>query len=51
MVENVDEFEKWIEKMLKDAKKQLHMTDETMTYILLREGLACYYRTINKEKR
>ncbi len=48
-MENVDEFEKQFQKLLQDAKDKLEMTDETLTYILLREGTAYYLRTICRE--
>lgn len=45
-VENVVEFERWLDKMLKDAKEKLNMTDATITWILLREATAYYSKTI-----
>ena len=48
-VENVSEFQRWLDKMLKDAKEQLNMTDETITWILLREATASYFRTLGKQ--
>ena len=48
-MENVDEFERWLDKLLKDAKDRLSMTDETIAYFLLREGTAYYLRTICHE--
>ena len=47
-IEDVVEFEKWLDKMLKDAKEKLNMTDETITWILLREGTAYYFKTLGK---
>ena len=45
-VEDVVEFESWLDKMLKDAKEKLNMTDGTIAWILLREGIAYYYKTL-----
>ena len=45
-VENVVEFEKWLDKMLRDAKEKLNMTNETIAWILLREGTTYYYKTL-----
>jgi len=45
-VENVVEFESWMDNMLKDAKEKLNMTNETIAWILLREGTSYYAKTI-----
>ena len=45
-MENVVEFQSWLDKMLKDAKEKLNMTDRTITWILLREATAYYYKTL-----
>ena len=50
-MENVAEFERWLEKMLCDAKKQLAMSDEMITYILLREGANYYLKTLAKREQ
>jgi len=47
-VENVVEFESWLDNMLKDAKEKLNMTDGTIAWILLREGTAYYFKTLGK---
>ena len=44
-IENITEFESWLDKMLKDAKEKLNMTDATIAWILLREGTAYYFKT------
>ena len=49
-IENIVEFERWLDKMLRDAKEKLNMTDETIAWILLREGTACYFRTIGRRE-
>jgi len=49
-VENVSEFQRWLDKMLKDAREKLNMTDETITWILLREATASYFRTLGKQE-
>jgi len=43
-----DEFEKWLYQMLKDAKEKLKVEDETIAYILLREGTAYYFKTLGQ---
>lgn len=45
-MENTEQFELWLERCLVDAKKKLGMTDETLAYILLREGTKYYFRTL-----
>jgi len=45
-VEDVAEFECWLDKMLKDAKEKLNMTNGTIAWILLREGTAYYFKTL-----
>ncbi len=44
-MEDVEEFKKWLRQMLKDSKK-LNMTNETIAYVLLQEGLDYYLKTI-----
>ena len=48
-MEDVHEFEIWLERMLKDSKEQLGMTDKTIAYILFREANGYYLRTIAKD--
>ena len=45
-VEDVVEFESWLDKMLRDSKEKLNMTDGTIAWILLREGTAYYFKTL-----
>jgi len=45
-VENVVEFERWLDKMLRDAKEKLNMKDGTIAWILLKEGTAYYLKTL-----
>ena len=45
-VENVIEFQVWLDRMLKDAKEKLNMTDETIAWVLLKEGTAYYFKTL-----
>lgn len=47
-VENSAEFNKWLQDMIEDSKKKLHMTNATIAYILLHEGLNYYLKTICK---
>lgn len=49
-VEDVAEFHRWFDQMLKDAKEKLNMTDETITWILLQEATAYYFRTLGKHE-
>ena len=49
-MEDVETFEGWLVKMLKDSKKKLGMTDKTIAWILLREGTAYYFKTITREE-
>ena len=45
-MEQAETFEGWLANVIKDGKACLGMTDETLAYIILRAGLACYLRTI-----
>ena len=45
-VENVIEFQVWLDRMLKDATEKLSMTDETIAWVLLKEGTAYYFKTL-----
>jgi hypothetical protein len=47
-MEDVTEFQSWLQKLLLNAKDKLHITDETLAFILLREGTNYYFRTISK---
>ena len=46
-IENIVEFENWLDKMLRDAKEKLNMTDGTIAWILLKEGTAYYFKTLH----
>ena len=50
LVENVPEFEKWLLNCIEDGKTKLGMTDETLAYLLLREGINLYLKTITKSR-
>jgi len=50
-IENVVEFQHWLDQMLQDAKGKLNMTDETIAWILLREGTAYYFKTLGKNNQ
>ncbi len=43
-MEATEEFESWLFKLLHDAKMKLCMSDRTLAYILLREGMAYYLK-------
>ena len=47
-MEHIHEFEKALSNLLIDAKKNMNMTDDTLAWILLREGTAHYFRTLEK---
>ena len=49
-MENIEEFEKWLQTLLKDAKKKLEMKDSTIAWLLLREGTEYYFRSITKKE-
>ena len=51
-MENPEEFESWLFKLLHDAKIKINMSDKTIAYILLREGTKYYLKVIcNDELR
>jgi len=51
-MENIEEFESWLFRLIHDAKMKLGMSDRTIAYILLREGLNYYLKDIcNDELR
>lgn len=41
---NTEEFESWLFRLLLDAKRKLGLTDKTLAYILLREGVNYYLK-------
>lgn len=47
-MEDVKEFRRRLEKLLKDAGKRLALSDETIAYILLQQGTAYYFKTLGK---
>jgi hypothetical protein len=51
-MENTEEFEAWLFRLIHDAKMKLSMSDRTIAYILLREGTNYYLKDIcNDELR
>ncbi len=51
-MENLEEFESWLFRLLNDAKIKLCLKDSTIACILLREGLNYYLKDIcNDELR
>ena len=51
-MENTEEFEEWLYRLLKDSKQKLNMSDRTIAWILLREGTNYYFKDIcNDELR
>lgn len=49
-MENTEELEAWLFRLLNDAKIKLNMSDRTIAYILLREGVNYYLRQITGEE-
>ena len=49
-MENPEELEAWLFRLLHDAKTKLNMSDRTIAYILLREGTNYYFRDIMKDE-
>ena len=45
-MEDTEEFESWLFRLIHDAKMKLNMRDSTIAYILLREGLNYYFKDI-----
>ena len=51
-MENTEEFESWLFRLIHDAKMKLNMSDRTLAWILLREGTNYYFKDIcNDELR
>jgi len=48
-MQDTEEFESWLFKLITDAKRKLGMTDRTIAYILLREGINHYLKQITEE--
>ncbi len=48
-MENTEEFESWLFRLIMDAKRKLGISDRTIAYILLREGLNYYLRQIAED--
>ncbi len=49
-MEDTTEFESWLFRLIHDAKLKLGISDRTMAYILLREGLNFYLKQIIGEE-
>ena len=49
-MEQTEEFEEWLNKLIVDAKRKLGMTDKIIAYILLREGTAHYMKQLVGEE-
>ena len=45
-MENAEEFEVWLFRLLHDAKIKLNISDKVIAYILLREGTNYYLKDI-----
>ncbi len=51
-MENINEFEIWLSRLIHDAKQKLCVSDHTIAYTLLREGTKYYLKDIcNDELR
>ena len=49
-MENTEEFESWLFRLIMDAKRQLNMSNRAIAYILLREGTNYYLKQIAGEE-
>ena len=49
-MEDTEEFESWLFRLITDAKRKLGMTNKTIAYILLREGTDYYFKQIVGEE-
>ena len=49
-MEQTEEFESWLFKLIHDAKMKLCLSDRTIAYILLREGTKHYLKQITGEE-
>ncbi len=49
-MENTEEFEAWLFRLIHDAKMKLGMSDRTIAYILLREGTNYYLKDIANDE-
>jgi len=50
MLEHTEEFEEWLNRLLKDSKQKLDISDKTIAYILLHEGLNYYLKDIANDE-
>lgn len=50
-MEQVQEFEDLIDKTIHEAEVHLHISNRTMAYVLLREGLNHYLKSIYDEEK
>ena len=49
-MENTDEFQSWLFKLIADSKNKLGMTNRTIAYILLMEGTNYYLKQMVEEE-
>jgi hypothetical protein len=49
-MENITEFQHWLDQMLSDSKTKLNLNDSQIAYILIHKGLEYYYGNPTKEK-
>ena len=49
-MENTEEFESWLFRLINDAKMKLCLSDRTIAYILLREGTNYYLKQLAGEE-
>ena len=49
-MENPEEFEAWLFRLIHDAKMKLDMKDSTIAYILLRKGTNYYFKDIANDE-
>ena len=47
-MENADAFEDLLRELILECREELGMTDKTIAYILLKEGISYYLKTISR---
>ncbi len=47
-IENIEEFQKWFYALLNDSKQKLGMSDRTIAYILVTEGMKYFMKVVVK---
>lgn len=50
-MENTEEFESWLLRMLVDAKRKLLLNDATIAYVLLKRGTEYYLKQLAEDDK